>query len=61
MFSYDNFVEVMQNYPDLAGFWIDNDNEYWEQHQLYEQIPQLRPDMTLRQQRGHPDHGHGVP
>ena len=51
----------MRNYPKLSGFWIDNDNEYWEQHQLYEQIPQLRPDMTLRQQRGHPDHGHGVP
>ncbi|GAA3819667.1 hypothetical protein GCM10022403_061360 [Streptomyces coacervatus] len=46
-FSYDNFFEVMKNYPKLAGFWIDNDNEYWEQHQLYEQIRQLRPDMTL--------------
>ncbi|MFJ1967987.1 alpha-L-fucosidase [Streptomyces sp. NPDC087903] len=46
-FSYDNFFEVMGNYPKLAGFWIDNDNEYWEQHQLYEQIRQLRPDMTL--------------
>ncbi|MFF4400548.1 alpha-L-fucosidase [Streptomyces sp. NPDC001480] len=46
-FSYDNFFEVMRNYPKLAGFWIDNDNEYWEQHQLYEQIRQLRPDMTL--------------
>ncbi|MET8248735.1 alpha-L-fucosidase [Streptomyces sp. NPDC005202] len=46
-FSYDNFFEVMANYPKLAGFWIDNDNEYWEQHQLYEQIRTLRPDMTL--------------
>ncbi|MEU6257501.1 alpha-L-fucosidase [Streptomyces sp. NPDC047043] len=46
-FSYDNFFEVMRNYPKLSGFWIDNDNEYWEQHQLYEQIRQLRPDMTL--------------
>jgi len=46
-FSYDNFFEVMHNYPKLSGFWIDNDNEYWEQHQLYEQIRQLRPDMTL--------------
>jgi len=46
-FSYDNFFEVMANYPKLAGFWIDNDNEYWEQHQLYEQIRELRPDMTL--------------
>ena len=24
--------------PGLAGFWIDNDNEYWEQNHLYEQI-----------------------
>lgn len=46
-FSYDNFFEVMADYPKLAGFWIDNDNEYWEQHQLYEQIRELRPDMTL--------------
>ncbi|MFE9614050.1 alpha-L-fucosidase [Streptomyces sp. NPDC006012] len=46
-FSYDNFFEVMRNYPKLAGFWIDNDNEYWEQHGLYEQIRRLRPDMTL--------------
>lgn len=46
-FSYDNFFEVMKKYPKLSGFWIDNDNEYWEQHQLYEQIRQLRPDMTL--------------
>ncbi|MET9910784.1 alpha-L-fucosidase [Streptomyces sp. NPDC006476] len=46
-FSYDNFFEVMKKYRKLSGFWIDNDNEYWEQHQLYEQIRQLRPDMTL--------------
>jgi alpha-L-fucosidase len=46
-FSYDNFFEVMRNYPDLAGFWIDNDNAYWEQHNLYQQIHQLRPDMLL--------------
>ncbi|MFJ6570953.1 alpha-L-fucosidase [Streptomyces sp. NPDC091292] len=46
-FSYENFFEVMRNYPKLAGFWIDNDNAYWEQHQLYEQIRELRPDMTL--------------
>jgi alpha-L-fucosidase len=46
-FSYDNFVEVMNNYPDLAGFWIDNDNEYWEQNGLYERIRVQRPDMTL--------------
>ena len=46
-FSYDNFFEVMQRYPDLGGFWIDNDNAYWEQHHLYEQIRQQRPDYLL--------------
>jgi alpha-L-fucosidase len=46
-FSYDNFVEVMNNYPDLAGFWIDNDNQFWEQNGLYERIRAQRPDMTL--------------
>ena len=46
-FSYDNFVEVMQRYRDLAGFWIDNDNQYWEQNHLYERIRAERPDMTL--------------
>jgi hypothetical protein len=46
-YSYDLFFEVMANYPDLAGFWIDNDNEYWEQHGLYEQIRKLRPDWLL--------------
>lgn len=46
-FSYENFFEVMDNYPELSGFWIDNDNEYWEQHKLYEQIREKRPDMTL--------------
>lgn len=46
-FSYDNFVEVMHNYPKLSGFWIDNDNEYWEDHGLYERIRKERPDMTL--------------
>src|SRR3954454_24854745 len=35
-FSYDNFVEVMHKYQDLAGFWIDNDNEYWETNGLYD-------------------------
>src|SRR5688572_4920737 len=33
-FSYDLFFEVMQGYPDLAGFWIDNDNAYWERNHL---------------------------
>jgi hypothetical protein len=46
-FSYDLFFEVMAGYPDLAGFWIDNDNEYWEQHRLYEQIRRLRPSWLL--------------
>jgi hypothetical protein len=46
-YSYDLFFEVMANYPDLAGFWIDNDNEYWEQHHLYEQIRQIRPSWLL--------------
>ncbi|MFE0028453.1 discoidin domain-containing protein [Amycolatopsis sp. NPDC059021] len=46
-FSYDNFFEVMKNYPDLGGFWIDNDNAYWEQHDLYAQIYRQRPDYLL--------------
>ncbi|HEV7899962.1 MAG TPA: discoidin domain-containing protein [Planosporangium sp.] len=46
-FSYDNFFEVMRNYPDLAGFWIDNDNKYWEDNNLYQQVHQLRPHMLL--------------
>ncbi|ALG12264.1 alpha-L-fucosidase [Kibdelosporangium phytohabitans] len=47
MYSYDLFFEVMRNYSDLAGFWIDNDNEYWEQNKLYEQVRQLRPSWLL--------------
>ncbi|MFF7750844.1 glycosyl hydrolase family 28 protein [Streptomyces sp. NPDC007971] len=46
-FSYDNFFEVMDRYPDLGGFWIDNDNAYWESHHLYAQIYQKRPAYTL--------------
>ncbi|MGW5243039.1 glycosyl hydrolase family 28 protein [Streptomyces sp. NPDC004129] len=46
-FSYDNFFEVMDRYSDLGGFWIDNDNAYWESHHLYEQIYQKRPNYTL--------------
>jgi hypothetical protein len=46
-YSYDLFFEVMRNYPDLSGFWIDNDNEYWLDHQLYEQIRQIRPSWLL--------------
>ncbi|SMC98037.1 alpha-L-fucosidase [Lentzea albidocapillata] len=46
-YSYDLFFEVMRNYDDLAGFWIDNDNEYWERNKLYEQVRQLRPTWLL--------------
>jgi alpha-L-fucosidase len=46
-FSYDNFFEVMNRYPDLGGFWIDNDNAYWESHDLYAQIYQRRPNYTI--------------
>ncbi|MGW7239520.1 glycosyl hydrolase family 28 protein [Streptomyces sp. NPDC054804] len=46
-FSYDNFFEVMDRYPDLGGFWIDNDNAYWESHDLYAQIQHKRPGYTL--------------
>jgi alpha-L-fucosidase len=46
-FSYDNFFEVMDRYPDLGGFWIDNDNAYWEQHNLYAQVYQRRPNYTI--------------
>ncbi len=47
MYSYDLFFEVMDGYPDLAGFWIDNDNAYWEQNKLYEQIREKRPSWLL--------------
>jgi alpha-L-fucosidase len=51
-FSYDNFVEVMQRYPKadypaLSGFWIDNDNDYWISHGLYEKVQQDRPEFLL--------------
>ncbi|MGW2432296.1 alpha-L-fucosidase [Streptomyces sp. NPDC001640] len=46
-YSFDNFVEIMNNYPDLSGFWIDNDNEYWEQNGLYALIRQRRPSWLL--------------
>ncbi|MGK3200698.1 alpha-L-fucosidase [Amycolatopsis sp. MEPSY49] len=46
-YSYDLFDEVMDRYADLAGFWIDNDNEYWEQHGLYEHIREKRPSWLL--------------
>ncbi|WP_211369938.1 CBM35 domain-containing protein [Nonomuraea turkmeniaca] len=47
MYSYDLFFEVMEKYQDLAGFWIDNDNDYWEQNKLYEQIREKRPSWLL--------------
>ncbi|MEO6084617.1 MAG: discoidin domain-containing protein [Umezawaea sp.] len=46
-FSQDNFVEVMRKYPNLGGFWIDNDNAYWESHGLYERIRADRPNFLL--------------
>ncbi|GIH14333.1 discoidin domain-containing protein [Rugosimonospora africana] len=46
-YSYDNFLDVMKSHPALDGFWIDNDNQYWLDHDLYEQIYQLHPNMTL--------------
>ncbi|UKY47732.1 discoidin domain-containing protein [Streptomyces inhibens] len=46
-FSYENFFEVMERYPELGGFWIDNDNDYWLDHHLYERIYRLRPRYTL--------------
>ncbi|MFI7132062.1 CBM35 domain-containing protein [Nonomuraea sp. NPDC050153] len=47
MYSYDLFVEVMEKYPDLAGFWIDNENEYWQQNGLYEEVRKRRPSWLL--------------
>ncbi|MEV0388443.1 CBM35 domain-containing protein [Nonomuraea sp. NPDC050643] len=47
MYSYDLFFEVMDKYQELAGFWIDNDNDYWEQNRLYEQIREKRPSWLL--------------
>ena len=46
-FSYDNFFEVMTNYPSLDGFWIDNDNAYWERNNLYAKVHERRPLMLL--------------
>ncbi|MBB5778962.1 CBM35 domain-containing protein [Nonomuraea jabiensis] len=46
-YSYDLFLEVMDRYPDLAGFWIDNENEYWQQNGLYEKVRAKRPDWLL--------------
>ena len=46
-FSYDNWLEVVDKYPTLDGFWVDNDNAYWESHNLYKQIHTQRPDMIL--------------
>ena len=46
-FSYDNFFDVMKSHPTLDGFWIDNDNNYWLSHNLYQQIYQLHPNMTI--------------
>ncbi|HEU4426342.1 MAG TPA: alpha-L-fucosidase [Pilimelia sp.] len=48
-FAFDNFVEVMQRYPDLAGFWIDNNNTYWSRNLLRELIRETRPNWILTQ------------
>ena len=34
-------------HPTLDGFWIDNDNQYWLDNNLYAQIYQLHPNMTI--------------
>ena len=59
-YSYDNFLEVIRNYPDLSGLWIDNVNPYWtdprndpstkdpaRQVNLWGKIRQARPDWVL--------------
>jgi alpha-L-fucosidase len=46
-YSYDNFLDVTKSHPALDGFWIDNDNQYWLDHNLYAQIYQLHPNMTI--------------
>jgi hypothetical protein len=46
-YSYDNFFDVMKSHPTLDGFWIDNDNQYWLDHNLYQQIYQQRPSYTI--------------
>jgi len=46
-FSYDNWLEVIDKYPTLDGFWVDNDNAYWESHNLYKQVHDKRPNMLL--------------
>jgi alpha-L-fucosidase len=46
-FSQDNFLEVMRKYPTLSGFWIDNDNAYWERNGLYQRIRTERPNYVL--------------
>ncbi len=37
----------MNNYPSLDGFWVDNDNAYWERNNLYQKVHQQRPHMLL--------------
>jgi len=46
-FSYDNFIEVMNNYPTLDGFWIDNLNPYWTANNLFQTVRSMRPNMLL--------------
>jgi alpha-L-fucosidase len=46
-YSYDLFFEVMDRYPELGGFWIDNDNAYWERNNLYAKVYERRPNYTI--------------
>jgi alpha-L-fucosidase len=46
-FAYDNFVELMRRYPDLAGFWIDKENAYWRRSGLYQRIRAERPGWII--------------
>ncbi len=46
-YSYDLFLEVADRYPDLGGFWIDNDNAIWEDRGLYAEIYRRRPNYTI--------------
>jgi alpha-L-fucosidase len=46
-YSYDNFFDVMKSHPTLDGFWIDNDNQYWLDHNMYAQLYQQHPNLTI--------------
>jgi alpha-L-fucosidase len=46
-FSADNINEVEQNYPDLAGLWIDNLNKYWMTNHVFDDLRTKRPSWLL--------------